>query len=231
MKHKRVFVAGASGAVGLPLCQLLIDEGFEVYGTTRKTETAKLLSSIGVKPVVVDVYDKEMLKESLQRAKPDYVIHQLTDLPYGLPQDKMEEGRRKNERIRLEGTANLIEACGGLSIQKFVAQSIAFMYAEGKLPHTEEDTLASDALRKFESLVLGLDGVGVILRYGRFYGPRTGVESVAEPCRVHVLAAAKACLLVLLKGYSHIFNVVEDVEYASNWRIIQETGWDPNWRG
>ena len=231
MKSEKVFVAGATGAVGLPLCKLLIDEGFEVSGSTRSTEKANHLFAIDVEPVILDVYNKDGLKNAFKSSKPDYVIHQLTDLPYGLPEGKMEEGKKNNERIRLEGTANLIEACKGLDVKKFIAQSIAFVYAEGRLPHKEEDPLSSESIIRFESMVLGLGEAGVILRYGKFYGPRTGVDSVKGHCIVNVLAAAYACLLVLLKCKSNIYNVTEDNEYASSSRIINETGWDPDWRG
>ena len=81
---KRVFIAGASGAIGRPLCRLLVADGWTVVGTTRSAEKAAMLRGIGVEPAVLDVFDKTALFNAVLAAKPEFVVHQLTDLPPGL---------------------------------------------------------------------------------------------------------------------------------------------------
>ena len=228
---KSIFLAGASGAVGLPLAKLLVSTGdYAVFGTTRNPATAQRLREIGVTPVLVDVYDPSRLKSELQSVKPDIVIHQLTDLPYGLPKDRMPAAQIRNSRIRAEGTRNLIEAIRPIELERFLVQSIAFMYAEGPLPHTEAEPNGTEPLREFENMPLDYSPNTRIMRYGRFYGPGTGVDKLELPCRVHVEAAAQACYLLLSEGTGRIYNVCEDSDYASNSRIMAETSWNPDFR-
>src|SRR5262249_22102788 len=107
---KTVFIAGASGCVGLPLCKLLVADGWSVTGGTRTESTAALLKSLGVTPAVADVYDAAALTKAVVAAKPEVVIHQLTDLPDALDPAQMPAAREKNARIREVGTANLVAA-------------------------------------------------------------------------------------------------------------------------
>jgi uncharacterized protein YbjT (DUF2867 family) len=116
--HLSIFVAGATGAVGRVLCPLLVEAGYEVTGLTRAPEKAAFLESLGVKPAVANAYDLERLTELVHAAQPSVVIHQLTDLPYGVPADKMAEARINNNKIRDLGTRNLIQACRGVSMGK-----------------------------------------------------------------------------------------------------------------
>lgn len=227
MSNSRIFIAGAAGAIGLPLSKMLISLGDEVIGTTRQTDRAKLLSGIGVIPEIVDVYDHHAVANVLKKYQPEIVIHQLTDLPYGLPKNLMDEGRKKNNNIRLVGTKNLIDGLSGIPVKRLIVQSIAFVYAEGKLPHQESDLLASADLEKFEKLVLESPFDATILRYGQFYGERTGIEKVETACRVNVIAAAKATVLSLKKMNERVYNICEDSEYADNKKFISETKWDP----
>src|SRR4051812_45376841 len=96
----RIFIAGATGAIGRPLSRLLVAEGWQVIGSTRKPERAAELRALGVEPVIVDVFDAEALRTALLAARPDIVIHQLTDLPPGLDPAKLDAGRVRNARIR-----------------------------------------------------------------------------------------------------------------------------------
>ena len=227
MSKAKIFLAGASGAIGFPLASLLVEKGYQVIGTTRRPENLQRLRSVGADPVLVDVYDKESLQQIVQKVSPDIVIHQLTDLPYGLPAERMGEGRLNNNRIRLVGTKNLIEALSGLAPRRMIVQSIAFMYKEGPIPHQETDELASSELTQFEEMVLNSGFDTTVLRYGRFYGPRTGVEKLATACRVHVLAAAHAAVLAMTLTQHSVYNVCEDSEYADNSRLLTESGWNP----
>ncbi|KAJ3119718.1 hypothetical protein HK100_000185 [Physocladia obscura] len=110
IQETRVFVAGATGAIGRRLCPLLVAAGYTVYGTTRSPARALLLEQQGVRPLVVDVYDASKLAAAVQEAAPHVVIHQLTDLPPGLDPARMHQGRLDNARIRHEGTRNLVAA-------------------------------------------------------------------------------------------------------------------------
>lgn len=105
-----IFLAGASGAIGRPLCRLLVAGGWRVFGTTRSPEKAALLRSLGVEPVVVDAFDAEALREAALAAGARIVISQLTDLPPGLDPKRMPAARERNARLREIGTRNLIAA-------------------------------------------------------------------------------------------------------------------------
>src|SRR5262249_22492938 len=127
----KIFLAGAAGAVGKRLVPLLLDAGHRVVGTTRSTTQADALRTARVEPVVVDVFDAATLSRALSAARPDIVVHQLTDLPPGLDPDRMAEGTRRNARMRGEGTRNLVAATLAAGAHRLVAQSIAWMYAPG----------------------------------------------------------------------------------------------------
>ncbi len=222
-----MLVAGATGAIGWPLVAALVARGHPVVGTTRSTEKAERLAQIGAVAAVVDVYDRDRLARIVQAHRPAIVVHQLTDLPYGVPREQMAAGRERNDRIRLVGTRNLLDAIGRTPI-RLIVQSIAFAYADGPLPHSEEDALGSAALESFERMVLESPHDSTILRYGRFYGDRTGVARVDASCRVSVSAAVEATMLALSPLTHPIYNVCEDAEYADNRRFILETGWVPS---
>ena len=180
----RIFLAGAAGVVGRRLVPLLVGAGHQVTGTTRSPEKAAELARAGAAAAVVDVFDAPALTRAVVAAKPDVVIHQLTDLPDVFDRDTMAAAAKHNSRIRIEGTANLVAAALAAGARRMVAQSIAFIYAPGPEPHQESDALMSDregegavtargvlALERLVTTTPGLDGI--VLRYGRFYGPGT----------------------------------------------------------
>jgi hypothetical protein len=141
----KIFLAGATGAIGRRLVPLLLNARYYVVGTTRSTTKADGLRSAGVEPVVVDVFDVQALSAAVLEVHPDIIVHQLTDLPPGLDPSQMTEGTRRNARMRSQGTQNLVAAALGAGVRRLVAQSIAWMYAPGKEPHSEEDLLDVDA--------------------------------------------------------------------------------------
>lgn len=226
----RIFLAGATGAVGRSMCRMLDGLGYEVFGMTRSPEKAAFLEALHVTPVIADVYDAERVASLLAAIRPQIVVHQLTDLPYGLPPDKMAEGRQNNTRIRDVGTRHLVQAGRAAGVVRFIVQSIAFAYAPGPLPHTEADPLASEALRAFEQQVLDGPFEGIVLRYGQFYGPGTGAERVPDSCIVHVDAAAHAAVLALSRGRRGVYNIAEDSGVVSSDKAIRELGWDAAFR-
>lgn len=238
---KTIFLAGAAGAIGRPLSSLLVAAGYRVVGTTRSDERARWLGSIGAEACVLDVFDAEAVRKAVIAARPDVVIHQLTDLPRTSDPAAIDVARQKNARIRIEGTKNLVDAARAAGVTRMVAQSIAFVYAPGPTPHAEDAALMSApegnqgatlrGVRALEAAVLGTPGLdGIVLRYGRLYGPGTGVEGKPAGGPVHVDAAAQAALLAVERGAPGIYNVAEDDGTFAIDKARAAFGWDPAFR-
>lgn len=237
---KKIFLAGATGAIGQVLSPLLIANGWDVYGTTRSNEKVALLEKMGVKPVVVDVYDAQRLKDILADIQPEVVIHQLTDLPYALNEKEMTAALVSNARLRTEGTKNLVDAAVNAGCKRIIAQSISFIYDEGRTPHVEEDALLPlthpvygetvEGVLNLERQVVESGVEGIVLRYGLLYGPKTGFDAPIAPASVHVEAAAKAAELAVTKGTTGIYNVAETDDSLSSEKAISTFGWNANWR-
>ena len=182
----RIFLAGASGVIGRQLTPLLVEKGCTVAGTTRSERKAELVRGLGAEPVVVDVYDAGALRDAICDFAPDVVMHQLTDLPDDVA--KLDAGREANARMREEGTKNLVQAARAAGASRFIAQSIAWALAPEYATRLEEH----------ERLALGFHGVGVVLRYGQFYGPGTYYEEEPpEPPAIEVGEAARKTLKAL----------------------------------
>lgn len=228
--NNKILVAGASGVIGRRLCGLLVEGGWQVVGTTRSPEKATELRALGVEPVVVDVFDEEALHSVVTKARPSIIIHQLTDLPTGLDPAKMAEGRLRTARIRDIGTRNLIAAASACGVSRMVAQSIAFVYESGPLPYREESPLSVDSVASFEQQVLDAPFVGIVLRYGKQYGPGTGFDHPPSGGPLHVDAAADAARLAVTHGKSGIYNVVEEDGTVSSQKAIRELCWNPSFR-
>ncbi|MBZ9922397.1 NAD(P)-dependent oxidoreductase [Mesorhizobium sp. BR1-1-7] len=236
----RIFLAGAAGAVGQRLIPQLLAAGHQVTGTTRNADKAARLERLGVEPVRVDVFDARALSRAMLGARPDMVIHQLTDLRAGLDPSRMGEAVVRNARVRDEGTRNLVAAAAASGVRRLIAQSIAWAYAPGQQPYTESDPLDADAegnrgisvrgVISLETTVLNGPFAGVVLRYGQLYGPGTGTEAAGGASPLHVDAAAYAALLALDKGAPGIFNVAEPNEAVSTRKAVEELGWRADFR-
>jgi nucleoside-diphosphate-sugar epimerase len=236
----RIFLAGATGAIGRPLAELLIGAGHSVVGTTRSPAKVEALRAGGVEPVVVDVFDAPALVRAVAAARPELIMHQLTDLPPALDPARMAAAGERNARIRREGTRNLVDAALKAGVPRLVAQSIAWMYAGGTEPHREDDPLDSDpaspravsaaGVIALEQLTLSSPPVaGVVLRYGHLYGPATGFDRADAPA-VHVDAAAHAALLAIEKARSGIYNIAERCGYLAIEKAERGLGFDPAFR-
>ena len=185
----KIFLAGATGVIGRRLTPLLLEAGHEVTGMTRSPAKVHGLRATGAEAVICDVFDGEALQAAVTAAAPEVVIHELTDLPQNVDPRKMAEQAAGNDRLRVEGTRNLVAAAIAAGSRRMVAQSIAFAYAPiGERTKSEDDPLYDDApwpwsrsvkaLHELEGAVTHAAGIeGLVLRYGFFYGPDTGYAS------------------------------------------------------
>ncbi len=189
----KVFVAGATGAIGKRLVPQLVASGYEVVAMTRSPRHADPLRAAGAQPVVVDVFDRSAVMQAVKRAEPEVVIHELTDLK-GLKNFKQfDDEFALTNRLRIEGTDHLLEAARAAGARQFIAQSFGNWNYErtGTGLKTEEDPLDPNpprnqtkslgAIRYVENAVVGAHGIeGIALRYGNLYGPGTGFAADGE---------------------------------------------------
>lgn len=184
----KIFVAGATGAVGRRLVPLLRAAGHEVAGLTHTHAKASLLRSMGAKPVVADALDASAVTNAVRQEEPKVVVHELTSIK-SLDLRNFDQGFAETNRLRTEGTDNLLAAARAAGARRFIAQSFAgWPYArEGGPVKTEEDSLdpnppptirrTLEAIRYLESTVTGEKALeGVVLRYGSLYGPGTAIS-------------------------------------------------------
>jgi nucleoside-diphosphate-sugar epimerase len=236
----RIFLAGASGAIGRRLTPLLVAAGHEVTGSTRLVGTARQLDDAGIHGVVVDVFDATALRDAVVKARPEIVIHQLTDLPRVVEDEaQLAASYPRNARIRIEGTRNLIAAALAASAHRLIVQSVAFAYAPGAAPHPETDPLnvaegplavTVRAAADMERQVLSSGMEGIVLRYGFFYGPGTWHADPIRKPPLHIDAAAQATLLAVARGRPGIYNIADDDGIVSIAKARVEFGFDPAFR-
>jgi nucleoside-diphosphate-sugar epimerase len=184
----KVFIAGGTGAVGKRLVPLLASAGHDVYATTRSAAKVDELRGLGAEPVVLDILDRQAVDATIAAAQPEVIVHQATALSDIGDFRKFAEEFAQTDRLRTEGTDNLLAAARASGVRRFVAQSFtSWPYAKvGGPVKTEEDPLDPDppeaargmlaAIRQLEEHVTGAEGLeGVVLRYGGFYGPGTSI--------------------------------------------------------
>ncbi|HTI43456.1 MAG TPA: NAD(P)-dependent oxidoreductase [Vicinamibacterales bacterium] len=172
----KVFVAGASGTIGIPLVRALVDAGHHVVALTRSPGKRSALEALGASAVVADALDRDALVAAVSAAQPTHVIHQLTALPREGP--RRPSDIEPTNRLRVEGTANLLHATIGVRARRFIVGSFAPLAGMGS---ASTQGAAAAAVRSMERQVIeaAREGLieGVVLRYGMFYGP--GVPSTA----------------------------------------------------
>jgi nucleoside-diphosphate-sugar epimerase len=209
----RVFVAGATGAVGRRLVPLLLQAGHEVIAATRRAEK---LATLGARGVVLDLLDRESVLGALRSARPDVVLHQVTDLA-NLDLDA-------NARVRITGTRNLVDAARSAGVRRMVAQSIAFAYAPGHGRASESDPLHQAAPPPRGRTVEGVVALertvaempeGVVLRYGSLYGEGTWYApggTVAESVRAGRRSATPG-----ITSFLHVDDAAQAAVAALDW--------------
>jgi nucleoside-diphosphate-sugar epimerase len=181
----RVFVAGATGAIGRQIVPMLVRAGRDVTGLARSASTAKTIRAMGGEVALADALDAPGLNAAVRAAAPEVVVHELTAIPPRVDPRRFAEEFEPTNRLRREGTRNLIQAAVAAGATRFIAQSIAQAYEPtGDWVKTEDDPLYRDAPPVFcdifraiidlETAVLAADRVeSIVLRYGNFYGPGT----------------------------------------------------------
>jgi nucleoside-diphosphate-sugar epimerase len=232
----RVFVAGATGAVGQHLVPLLVAAGHEVTATTRKPGNVERLRAQGAEPVVVDGLDREGVIAAVGKARPDAIVHQMTALADMRSLRHVDQVFAATNELRTKGTDNLLAAAERAGTRRFVAQGHNFIYAQtGGMVKTEEDQIEThpvrSAARTIESIqyvdrvVPRLAPEGIVLRYGTFYGPGSS-DSLLEMVRkrqlpvvgggtgtwsfIEAYDAASAALAAVERGAPGVYNVVDD---------------------
>jgi nucleoside-diphosphate-sugar epimerase len=230
----RVFVAGASGAIGTRLVPQLVDRGHEVIGTSRSAEKAEHIRALGAEPVTLDLLDRAAVRRAVLEAAPDAIVHQATALAELTFSRNFDRTFAKTNRLRTEGTDALLAAAREAGVDRLVAQSFAsYRHArEGGPVKTEDDPLdpappaktreSNAAMRYLEEVVTNAGGIA--LRYGIFYGAAN--DGLIEPVRkrqypiigdgggvaswIHLDDAAAATVLALEHDGSGLFNIVDD---------------------
>jgi nucleoside-diphosphate-sugar epimerase len=236
----KVFVAGATGAIGKQLLPRLVAAGHEVHGMTRSESKRTMVEKMGAVPVVADALDRDAVAEAVARVQPEVLVHQLTAIGT-LDTRHFDRAFAVTNRLRTEGTDHLLAAGKAVGVRRFVAQSNLAMYARtGSTLKSEDDPFDSSpaagmqqtvaALRYLEKAVLGATWTeGIVLRYGTFYGPGTSIApdgEVAELLRkrkfplvgdgggvwsfIHIADAADATVAAIEHGSRGVYNVVDD---------------------
>jgi nucleoside-diphosphate-sugar epimerase len=236
----KIFIAGGTGAIGRPLITELLGKGHTVTALTRSADRARALADQGVAPAIADVFDAEAVKAVVKAAQPDVVIEQLTALPKTYTGESMRAAAPFNQRIRLEGGANVLAAAEAAGVRRYLRQSIAFWAEPGPGLADESTPFASNAspavaadlrvVAEIERRLLESPHVeGIALRYGFFYGPGTWFNpdgDVADQVRkqqfpiigsgdgtwswLHVDDAAIATVAAAERGNSGVYLIVND---------------------
>jgi nucleoside-diphosphate-sugar epimerase len=236
----KVFVAGATGAIGRELVPRLVAAGHEVHGMTRSADKRGLLEGLGAIPVVADALDAEQVAAAVAEAQPDVIVNQLTAIGE-VDTRHMERSFAPTNRLRTEGTDHLLSAGQAVGVRRFVAQGhiLAYDRADAAVK-TEEDPddrsparemrANLEAIQHLEEAVLGAWWTeGIVLRYGWFYGPGTSLARDAEQADlirrrklpvvgdggavwsfIHVADAAAATVAAIELGRRGVYNVVDD---------------------
>jgi nucleoside-diphosphate-sugar epimerase len=236
----KVFVAGATGAIGRQLVPRLAEAGHEVHGMTRSASKQQLVRDLGAEPVVADALDADQVAEAVGRVQPDVIVHQLTSIG---PMDMRHFDRAfaMTNRLRTEGTDHLLSAGQAVGVKRFVAQSFFAAYERTGGPvKSEEDLFGVQpgkemretvaAIKHVEDAVLAATWTeGIALRYGGFYGPHTSLGPDGEQTKavrqrkfpvvgdgggvwsfIHIADAAEATVAAIERGHRGVYNIVDD---------------------
>jgi nucleoside-diphosphate-sugar epimerase len=232
----KIFVAGASGAIGKQLIPMLAGRGHEVTGMTRSPAKQDLVRRMGARAVVADALDPEAVAQAMGAAEPEVVIHELTAIDAGKFGRNFDKAFEQTNRLRREGTDHLLAAATAAGARRFVAQGFApWLYKRVGGPVKAEDDPLDDtppkavsqtftAIRHVEETVMRADGIeGLVLRYGGFYGPATSIA--VEPDGEQVTMIRKGRFPIVGDG-AGVWSLVHIEDAASATAAAVERG-DP----
>jgi nucleoside-diphosphate-sugar epimerase len=236
----KVFVAGATGAIGKELVPRLVAAGHEVVATTRHPSKQEAILGLGATPAILDALDRVAVREAVGAARPDAIVHELTAIS-AIDTRNFDRCFAQTNRLRTQGTDHLLAAGRAAGVRRFVAQSYWGFFARvGGPVKSEDDPLDPDppsamretvaAMRHLETAVTSADWTeGIVLRYGGFYGPGTSMAAGGEQFEmvrarklpvvgngagvwsfIHVADAAQATVAAVQHGTRGIYNVVDD---------------------
>ena len=236
----KVFVAGATGAIGRQLVPRLVEAGHEVHAMTRSASKQDALRQLGATPVVADALEAEQVADAVGRAQPDVIVHQLTAIG-AMDLRHLDRSFATTNRLRTEGTDHLLSAGQAVGVERFVAQSYFGAYERTGGPvKSEEDSFGPRPAKEMretvaatchlERAVLGATWTeGIVLRYGGFYGPGTSLGPDGDQTEavrkgkfpvvgdgggvwsfIHVADAAEATVAAIDRGRRGVYNIVDD---------------------
>lgn len=233
----KIFLAGATGAIGRSLVPLLVERGHHVVGTTRSAEKVESLRRVGADPVVVHGLDAAAVRDAVARANPEVIIHQMTAIAGPPDMKHFDRWFATTNQLRTRGTENLLDAARATGVSRVIAQSYTGWTnaRTGSAIKTEDDPLDPNpanaqtetlaAIKFLERAVLGAPLDGIVLRYGAFYGPGAS-EGLVDLVRkrqmpiigggtgvwswIHIDDAASATLAALERGKRGVYNIVDD---------------------
>jgi 2-alkyl-3-oxoalkanoate reductase len=239
----RIFVVGASGAIGSHLVPQLVARGHEVVGTTRSAAKTDALRALGAEPVILDALDPDFVADVVAKSEPEVIVHQATALNGPVNIRNVKRMAAATNRLRSEGTDHLLAAGRAVGVRKFVAQSNYAVLERTGGPVADENRRiepnppkdakeAVAALHHLEDAVTGITWAdGIVLRYGGFYGPGTGIEAAPDAIMaglirkrrfpivgggggvwsmVHITDAASATVAAIERGKPGIYHVADD---------------------
>lgn len=212
----RIFVAGAGGVLGRAFIRRTVADGHEVVGMTRSARGAAAITELAAAAVPADAFDREAVMRVVGEARPDAVVHLLTDLASG--------DSASNALIRTEGTRNLIDAAKAAGVDRVVAESISWVYPPGTKPASEAEALDSVATEPRLTTIRGVTAledsvrempVGVMLRFGQLYG--RGTWYAPDGLRADAARAGKLPATQTVTSFVHVEDAAEAMLRALRW--------------
>ena len=220
----KIFIAGASGAIGGQLIPQLVARGHQVVGTTRSAAKTGALCALGAEPVIVDALDPDSVADAVAKAEPEVIVHQATALSGPVTFRNVKRGVATTNRLRSEGTDHLLAAGRAVGVRKVVAQSNYAMLERTGGPVVDETARiepnppkgvkeGAEALRHLEEAVTGITWAdGIALRYGGFYGPGTGIEVAPGAVMAELIRKRRA---PIVGGGGGVWSMVHITDAAS----------------
>ena len=260
----RVLLAGATGALGQSLGPALVRAGHEIWGTTRNAAGFGKVEALGLRPVAMDGLDADSVLAAVEESRPDVIVHQLTALSGNIDLRHFDRSFAVTNQLRTEGTDHLLAAARKFGVRRVVAQSFTGWTNPRSGGPVADETAGLDpdppkqvagtlaAIAHVEDAVAGAgDLEGVVLRYGGFYGPGTGISAGGDMLDlvrkrqlpvvgsgagissfVHIVDAAAATAIAVERGAPGLYNIVDDDPApASEWipGLAAAVGAKPPW--